>query len=136
MPNPRIDTNVLLRYLTNEPQEQAEQAARLFQRISAGAERVWLEDIVLAEVAWTLLSYYRASRQQVAEWLLELLAHQSIEARDKDVLRVALVIFQEKNVDFADAQIAAQMLADGTREIYSFDRDFDRIPGITRLEPG
>ena len=135
MPIPRIDANILLRYLTDEPPEQAERVARLFGWISSGEVRVWLEDVVLAEVIWTLSSYYRVSKREITGWLLEVLAQDAIKARDKDVLRVALVLFQEKNVDFVDALVAAQMLSDGESEIYSFDRDFDRIAGITRMEP-
>ena len=135
MPIPRLDANILLRYLSDEPPEQAERVAHLFGWISAGEVRVWLEDAVLAEVIWTLLSYYRDSKREITGWLLEVLAQIAIKARDKDVLRVALVLFQEKNVDFVDAVIAAQMLSDGEFDIYSFDRDFDRIAGITRIEP-
>ena len=135
MPIPRIDANILLRYLTDEPPEQAERVARLFGWISSGEVRVWLEDVVLAEVIWTLSSYYRVSKREITGWLLEVLAQDAIKARDKDVLRMALVLFQEKNVDFVDALVAAQMLADGESDIYSFDRDFDRIAGITRIEP-
>ena len=135
MPIPRIDANILLRYLTDEPPEQAERVARLFGWISAGEVRVWLEDVVLAEVIWTLSSYYRISKREITGWLLEVLAQEAIKARDRDVLRVALVLFQEKNVDFVDALVAAQMLDDGESDIYSFDRDFDRIAGITKMEP-
>jgi predicted nucleic acid-binding protein len=136
MPIPRIDANIVLRYLTGEPPIQAEQATRLFQRISAGEVRVRLEEIVLAEAVWTLLSFYRNSRYEIAEWLLGILAHDGIEARDKGVLRQALMFFRERNVSFADSLLAAHMLANQEHEIYSFDRDFDRIPGITRLELG
>jgi predicted nucleic acid-binding protein len=47
----------------------------------------------------------------------------------------ALSIFEEVNVDFSDAVIAAEMSAADVEAIYSFDRDFDRISGISRFEP-
>lgn len=50
MPTPRIDANILLRYLTDEPPEQADRVARLFQRIAAGEVRVWVEEVVLGDL--------------------------------------------------------------------------------------
>lgn len=47
----------------------------------------------------------------------------------------ALVLFEEKNVDFADALLCARMLDETEPEIYSFDRHFDRVEGIRRVEP-
>jgi predicted nucleic acid-binding protein len=39
------------------------------------------------------------------------------------------------NVDFPDAHMAALLVGESVAELYSLDSDFDRIPGITRLEP-
>jgi len=38
------------------------------------------------------------------------------------------------NIDFSDALIAAEMLHGGYTEIYSYDRDFDRVTGVGRVE--
>ncbi len=40
-----------------------------------------------------------------------------------------------KNIDWTNAFVGAQMLSAGQQEIYSYDRDFDRIIGLTRLKP-
>lgn len=53
----------------------------------------------------------------------------------KDALKTALVPLATYNLDFADALIAARTLEAGQSDLYSFDRDFDRIPGILRKEP-
>ena len=46
----------------------------------------------------------------------------------------ASIVYERSNVDFGDAYIAALALeSDG--QVISFDRDFDRIPGVTRVEP-
>ncbi len=36
---------------------------------------------------------------------------------------------------FVDAYIAVSMQARGLVEIYSWDADFDKIPGVVRIEP-
>lgn len=131
----RIDANIVLRYLTNAPEEQAERTARLFAAVARGEAEVFVEEVVLAEVVWTLASYYRMPRTGIGEALLQLLAEEGIRATDKDALRLALVIFSERNLDFADALLAAKAIRSGDPVVYSFDHDLDRIPGVVRREP-
>jgi predicted nucleic acid-binding protein len=52
----------------------------------------------------------------------------------RDVLR-ALDLFAATNLDFGDAMIIASMDGAGSQALYSYDRDFDRVPGIVRYEP-
>ncbi len=53
----------------------------------------------------------------------------------KSLVRDALNYYGEYPVDFSDALIAAEMIHGGQAEIYSYDRDFDRLMGIKRIEP-
>jgi len=131
----RIDANIILRFLTNEPAEQAGSAARLFGAVARGEASVLVEEVVLAEVVWTLMSFYRMPRRDVASALLKLLAEEHIRAVDKDSLRLSLALLAERNIDFADALLAAKALQSGEKVVYSFDRDLDRIPGVIRKEP-
>ena len=47
----------------------------------------------------------------------------------------ALQIYASSKLDFGDAMIAASMRLDGLATLYSYDRDFDRLADVTRLEP-
>jgi len=131
-----VDTNVLLRFLTGDPEELAQRARLLFQAVDSGRVRLVLEDAVLAELVWVLESFYGQPADQVTRTLLDLLVHDGIECRDKGLLVQALVLHADQRVDFADALVAAAMQQGGQKVIYSFDRHFDPLPGITRREPG
>lgn len=133
---PRIDANVILRYLTDEPPDQAEAVARLLGNASAGTVVLTVDEIVVAEVVWTLKSYYRMTRAEIVDVMLRFLASKGISCQDAEIVFRALVLLAEKNLDFADALLCARMLSDGDPQIYSFDHDFDRVPGIQRLAPG
>ena len=50
----RIDANIVLRHLLGEPPDQAARASRLFAAATRGEVSVVIEDVVLAEVVWTL----------------------------------------------------------------------------------
>ena len=47
----------------------------------------------------------------------------------------ALDLFVDLNIPYLDAYHAVAMDDLGCTQILSFDRDFDRIPGIERVEP-
>lgn len=130
-----IDANDILRYLTNEPPNMAARAAALFQEIAAGRIVVTIEDIVLAEVVWTLRSFYRADRASIADQLAQLIADDYVVNTDKPSLSLALMLYGQHNLGFADSILAARSLTSGDTEIISFDRGIDRVPGITRREP-
>jgi len=126
---------VVLRYLTRSPPEQSEKAERLIAAVRAGEVAVLLEDVTLAEVVWVLTSFYRVPRAAVADAVARLVALDGIRMPDKTVVESALGIFGRLNVKFIDALLAAKILRAGQTEIWSFDRDFDRIRGIRRREP-
>jgi predicted nucleic acid-binding protein len=44
-------------------------------------------------------------------------------------------LYIARNLSFADAYHAVMMTRRNIREVISFDRDFDRVPGIKRSEP-
>ena len=60
-----IDANIILRYLTNDVQDQAERAGELLAKVEAGSEEVLLPDIILADIIWVLEGYYKQSREQI-----------------------------------------------------------------------
>ncbi len=54
--------------------------------------------------------------------------------RKRAVVR-ALSLYGGTALDFGDALLVATMEREGARDLYSYDRDFDRFPQITRREP-
>lgn len=131
-----MDANVILRFLTGDPPQMAERAASLFRAVEQGELRLIVEPIVLTEVVWVLQSFYHYRPAQIAPVLREFLGQYGIEAEDKDIMLHALSLYESKNVDFADALVAARMLRRGVTQIFSFDEHFERLPGIRRLVPG
>lgn len=130
-----LDANVVLRFLLNDHAEHGATARELMGRLSRAEEVVYLPDVVLADIVWTLTSHYGVAKAETRRLLEPFLQLDAVRAASTSRLLTALALFAEQNVDFSDALVAAEMLAGPRREIYSFDRDFDRLPGITRVEP-
>lgn len=127
-----IDTNVLVRHLTGDPPEQARRASSFLAR----AEELLLTDLVAAEVAYVLESFYEVERERVAELLRAILAFRAIVVLDPSLLLRALEIYEVDRLDFADAYLVASAEASGVGAVASFDRAMDRVASVRRIEPG
>ena len=130
-----IDANIILRFLTNDLPEQANQAASLLQKLEEGTERAWLPDLFLTDIIWVLEGYYQQPRTQIREWITTILSLPGLEFSNKEIALTALDLYVENKIDWSDAFTASQMLAGGIKEIISFDQHFDRVKGVTRIEP-
>jgi predicted nucleic-acid-binding protein len=109
-------------------------AEKLLKRIDEGTENVFLPDIILADIIWILEGYYKQTKENIREWITAILSLQGLAFSDKDMALEALDIYVDKKTDWSDAFTASQMLQREITEIYSFDKHFDRIDGIARIE--
>jgi len=130
-----LDANIVLRFLTNDLLEQADRCTELLKLVEAGTEEVWLPDLVLADIVWTLEKFYKQPKKKIQELLIPILNLHGLRHTNKKVAKEALRLYAEMNLDWTDAFVATQMLAQKRNEIYSYDRDFEKIEGITRVEP-
>jgi predicted nucleic-acid-binding protein len=122
-----VDTNVILRYLIGDIPAQADKSTALMERLEAGAERAEILESVVAETVWTLESFYKVSRPEIAERLAVILSFRGVLAAKKGVLISALARFGSTSADFVDCLLAAQA-QQRNLTVYSFDaKDFRRL---------
>jgi predicted nucleic acid-binding protein len=130
------DTNLFLRYLTNDIPQQADAVKTLLRRAAAGEVTLLTNSLVIAEIVWVLETVYRLSRPSIAEKVLAILNTPGLEVPEAEILLQAIAWYKEQNLDFADAYHAAWMLSQGIHTVCTFDRrHFRRIPGLTVLQP-
>lgn len=113
----------------------AEQAFELLMRIERGEEKVITSSLVIFETIFTLQSFYKVPRREIIEQILAIISMRSVHLSEKSVFYKALDFYGTKNISFADAYNAAYMMSEEVFNIYSWDKDFDKIDGIVRLEP-
>ncbi len=130
-----VDANIFLRFLTNDHREKTDRCEKLFKEAVEGNFTLYTSELVIAELVWTLESFYKFPKKEIGSKLELLLNTPNLEVRDKDILLEALLIYREKNIDFIDAYNGVFMKYNLIKEIYSYDKDMDRISVIKRLEP-
>lgn len=130
-----IDTNIFLRYLTKDDPSKYERCRELFKKTVEGKVKLATSGIVIAELIWTLLSYYKVPKTDVIEKISIIIATENLYIPDKNIIADALVLYSRKNIDYIDAYNAVFMKYNNCAEIYTYDKDFDFIGGIKREEP-
>lgn len=130
-----LDTNILLRYLTNDDKQKARRALELLTRVERGEERVATSPMVIFEAVFTLQKHYRVAREHIRAALGDIISLRGLDLPNKRLYIQALDLYAAENVSFADAFNAAFIRSRGMSEIYSWDADFDRFEDLARLEP-
>jgi predicted nucleic-acid-binding protein len=90
---------------------------------------------VIAELVWTLTSYYKVPKADVIEKISVIIGTEGIRIPDKDIIAEAIVLYGRKNIDYIDAYNASFMKHHGMDKIFSYDLDFDSIGEVKRQEP-
>ncbi len=125
-----LDSNILLRYLTDEPPELAERAARLLEVAEDRRLRVIVAPLTLAEVVFVLESVYAWKRREIADRMLALVSASVFEFLERDVISQTLAWYRDVGaVHFADAYVGA-LAANRSGMLASFDRAVKRLPGV------
>lgn len=132
-----VDTNVFIRHLTRDDPDKAQACFELFQKAGANEVILTTTEAVIAEVVFVLSSkrLYNLPAEQIRELLYPLLNLNGLRLPQRQTLLRALDLYVSYQTDFEDALVVAQMERQKIRELYSYDRGFDQMQGVSRLEP-
>jgi len=125
-----IDTDVVIRFLTNDDVAKANQ----FRKFLESGRKGELVDVTVAEVYWTLKSLYQYPKLKILESLELLIDLRQIKCNRKILFNV-IDVLRIKNVSFVDAYTAVCAKMKYKGKVMSFDKDYDKIKGVKRVEP-
>ena len=128
-----VDTNVLVRYLTQDDAGQSAHATRIIEQELSEAEPGFIGLVVLVETAWVLRRLYAATSTEVLDTVSDLLGSRTIVVENREVVARAVSVCETSSCDFADALIVASAMSAGSTRIVTFDRGAAQA-GMTLLE--
>jgi predicted nucleic-acid-binding protein len=128
-----LDTNVLVRYLTQDDNLQAPLATSLMDDVASNDNPAFIGLVVLAETSWVLLRSYAIPREALLGMIEHLLASRAVVIEARDVVAGALAISQRTGCGFPDALISASAIAAGCDRVMTFDRGALKA-GMTLLD--
>jgi len=132
-----VDTNIFLRHLTGDDPLKAQACFALFKKAQQNQIQLTTSESVIAEIVYILSAktLYNLAREQIRARLDPLLSLPGLKLPYRQTYLRALELYVSHSIDFEDALSCAHMERETLNEIYSYDRDFDKIQTIKRLEP-
>ena len=130
-----LDTNVILRWLLDDDKRKADSFSRLLHNAVSRKEQLFISDIGIAEIVWVLESHYKLTVESVGQIVRNLLSTEGLIFENRDRLYDSVALYENHNIDFIDGYLSAVSKEKQLEAILSYDRDFDKVPGVKRLEP-
>ena len=133
-----LDTNVLLRYMTDDIPEQASRALAVLQEVESGTLTAFLPEGVLVETIQSLTSSdsYNLDRESVRRKLLGILQLSGIQMPNKRMYIRALEIFiTYSRLSFVDSLCVAYAERSDDPTVITFDQGFRNLPDVTWRHP-
>ncbi|MDJ0615480.1 MAG: type II toxin-antitoxin system VapC family toxin [Calothrix sp. MO_192.B10] len=126
-----VDTNVLVRYLTKDDEQQWEKAVEIIK----GGEQCFIVNIVLCELVWVLRGKpYQFSKEEISNTIELMLQCPVFELENRSVVYQALQRFKQGRADFSDYLIGAVAQQSGCSSTATFDRKLRSEKGFDLWE--
>jgi len=129
-----IDTNVLVRYLTRDDEQQSEIALDYLTHRCTPDQPGYINRIVQCELVWVLGRAYQYSREQISGALEMIFRTRQFLIEDQETALAALRAYRQGKADYADAFIGFANKAAGCDSTVTFDRSAARLGVFEHLQ--
>lgn len=127
-----LDTNVLVRYITQDDAAQAKKATKLIESLTP-AEPGYVPLVVVVELFWVLSRAYELSRGQIVEAFNALIRSKQLVVEQKDQVVRALRVYGTSSADFPDCLIERTAHAAGCARVTTFDIGASKQAGMVLI---
>ena len=128
-----LDTNVLVRFLVRDDEDQFDRARKLIRREAHSGEPVRISLLVLLETEWVLRSRYKLAKGEILDAFSELLSAVDLSFEDEPSIEEALFAWKDSSAQFADCLIGARYRALGCSATATFDNGAVKLPGFVAV---
>ena len=125
-----LDTNVVVRYLTQDDPEQSRRATQIFDHQLTNAEPGFLSVVTMVETVWVLGRGYGFVGQEIAAAVELLLQTDVLVIEHEQEVFFAAAALKSGSGSFADALIASLGAKAGCKHTLTFDQKALRLPGF------
>jgi hypothetical protein len=127
-----VDANVFIYVLVKSPKKDYEISRGILERIEAGEETATSLPVIQEVVDWL---EYNNRKKEVHSFLTAVNSYISLEKLSVswDDFLPAMYDVQKRAIDFVDALTLQEMKKRKITQIYSNDKDFDRVDWVKRI---
>ena len=117
-----LDTNILVRYITQDDAGQSAAAVQVVDSLSSESPG-FLSLVVIAELVWVLQFSYRFKKHEIEHVVDKLLRSKELMVERAEIVSQALRTFRTSRANFADCLIERCGHAAACRYVLTFDRE-------------
>jgi predicted nucleic-acid-binding protein len=125
-----LDTNILIRYLTQDDPTQSRKATEIIERQLTQEQPGFVSLVTMAEMVWVLDSVYGFTRQEISAGVERLLRADTLAIQNEQEVFTAAEALKSGRGEFADALIGALGEWAGCDRTYTFDKKARRLKGF------
>jgi predicted nucleic-acid-binding protein len=125
-----LDTNVLVRYLTQDDRVQSARATAIIEKRLTHANPGFVSIVAMVETVWVLDRRYGLTQSQVAAAVERILQIDVLVVENEQQVFTAMSVIKESRGSFAGAVVAALGANAGCSHTLTFDRSALRIRGF------
>ena len=115
-----LDTNYLLRFLTNDIKSQALIAKKLI----TGSEDIYISTIALAETVYFLRNHYKKTKAEICEEMSLFIKQPNIKT--PEFILPAISIYRSENIGIYDSLLIAEAL-NKKLKFKTFDKKLSKV---------
>jgi predicted nucleic-acid-binding protein len=125
-----LDTNILIRYLTQDDPIQSVKANEILERRLTRTNPGFVSVVVMVEAVWVLDRAYGLTGQEIATAVERLLQVEVLVIDNEQEVFTAMLALKQRQGTFADALIAELGARAGCTRTLTFDQKAVRLPGF------
>ena len=125
-----LDTNILVRYLTQDDPAQARKATDIFEKQLSTQKPGFVSIVTITETVWLLDRAYGYSREEIALAIERMLQTDVLAVENEQEVFTAMTALKDGTGEFSDALIATLGEKAGCSHTLTFDRKAARLRGF------
>lgn len=125
-----LDTNILVRYLTQDDPVQAARATEIFELRLTARNPGFVSIVAMVETVWVLDRAYGLTALEIAAVVERLLQVEVLAIENEQEVFTAMVALKQGRGSFADALIAELGARAGCTRTLTFDQKAVQLPGF------
>lgn len=127
-----LDTNILIRFLTSDPENQAKAIETFF--LKAPKKSLIVPDVVIVETVFFLLSFYELPKNDVIEKITALIHFEKFDLH-VSLFQKTLELYSKYSISFVDAYVGAMSINKSGYIVCTFDKKLLNISSVKAVKP-
>ena len=128
-----IDTNVLVRYITQDDELQSGLAAEFIESYCSSGKKIFVNHLVICELAWVLKKCYKLSKPKTINVIEHILQISQFSIENVQVIWQALTDYKRGSANFADYVVGRTNIFNNCDETITFDKKASKSNGFSLL---